>query len=83
MLNALTPIIVTIPIPTCCAVSHAVAKRRAGRMTAKKSWLIAPHHSRSLSRACTTTLQIGYAHINMLFSGEYFSQTVLDSVHSI
>jgi hypothetical protein len=29
MLNALTPIIVTISNPTCCSVSHAVAKWRA------------------------------------------------------
>jgi hypothetical protein len=40
-------------------------KWRADRMTANKSWMIALHHARSLARACTSTLQIGYVDINM------------------
>jgi hypothetical protein len=68
---------------TCCAVSHAVAKWRANRMTAKKSWPITQHHARSHARACTSKLQIGYVDVNVLFSGEYFSQSVIDSLHSI
>jgi hypothetical protein len=82
-LNALTPIIVLFSIPTCGAVYQAVAKWRTDRVTANKSWQIARHHARSHARACTSTLQIGNVDINMLFSGEYFSQTVIDSLHLI
>jgi hypothetical protein len=69
--------------PTCCAASHAVAKWRANRLTANKSWPIALRHARSHARAFTCKLQIGYVDVNVLFSGEYFSQTVIDSLHSI
>ena len=41
--------------------------------TANKSWLIVLHHARSLSRGGASTLQRGYADINVLFSGEYSS----------